>query len=113
MVNRGKPFLFESIPFIQNTQVKFKFIDISQNWGFRLALQNLVASAYFIRNRLYAQKTIPSICETPYGDITLESTKMRYLIISIFLGGGSLSAFNSGKDLDLKIHAVRYFLRCG
>ena len=90
--------LFESIPFYPEYPSKFKFIDLFAGiGGFRLALQNLGGECVFSSEiDLYAQKTYSvNFGETPYGDITLESTK---------------NAIPDHFDLDLKIHAVRYFL---
>ena len=70
--------LFESIPFYPEYPSKFKFIDLFAGiGGFRLALQNLGGECVFSSEiDLYAQKTYSvNFGETPYGDITLESTK--------------------------------------
>ena len=70
--------LFESIPFYPEYPSKFKFIDLFAGiGGFRLALQNLGGECVFSSEiDLYAQKTYSvNFGETPYGNITLESTK--------------------------------------
>ena len=77
LINETIP-LFEKVPFNPIYPSKFKFIDLFAGiGGFRLAFQNLGGRCVFSSEiDLAAQKTYTAnFGDTPYGDITLESTK--------------------------------------
>ncbi|GAB1356052.1 hypothetical protein MASR1M29_02190 [Cloacibacterium normanense] len=109
--------LFDSfqVPFPPLESPKFTFIDLFAGiGGFRLAMQNLGGKCIYSSEwDKEAKKTYKAnFGETPFGDITKESTK-SYIPdnFDVLCAGFPCQAFSiAGKRVVLKTQEERYFL---
>ena len=102
------------MPFPPLESPKFTFIDLFAGiGGFRLAMQNLGGKCIYSSEWDKKQKNIykANFGETPFGDITKETTKSYIPDNLMFYVLGFCQAFSiAGKKAVLKIQEERCFL---